>query len=190
MTGLLSRLQPRQRVLAVMTLTMVLGAALVNYVVLPVYDEWRGLSSQVELEALEYRKLTANLEARQYVNAEFGKLGEEVWQLESDQITLSRFLRDVEALARHPSLTVINMKPMPVEDKGSYKVYPVRLSVAGKLQEVLQFVSDMTNRATVVGMDGFAIRGIQGSNMVECSISIWMVRLVSGRGTAEGTAHG
>lgn len=93
-------------------------------------------------------------------------------------------------LARHPSLTLINMKPLPVDDRGTYKIYPVKLAVAGKLQEVLQFVSAMTNRPVVVGLDGFSLRGIQGNNMVECTLSIWMVRLSGGPAAAGGRRNG
>lgn len=190
MKRFLDKLHPRQIVLAIVTLTVVLGALLVLYGVFPAYDAWRSLSSQLKLQSLEHDQLSANLAAREYVNDQFKKLGLEVRQLKSDQIALSQFLRDVEALARHPSLTVINMKPMTVDDRGACKIYPVRLSVAGKLQEVLQFVSDMTNRPTVVGLDGFSLRGIQGSNRVECTLSIWMVRLVSHADAEEGRKNG
>ena len=179
MTDLLRKQRPRQIVLGTITLNVVVCAWVVHYFVLPAYDEWRSLSSQAYVQAQEYAKLTANVAVRDSVEEEFKKLGPEIEQSESDQITLSQFLRDVEVLARLPSVMVINMKPLPVEDKGTYKIYPVRLSVAGKLQEILQFVSGVTNRPVVAGLEAFALRGIQGSNMVECTVSVWMVRLVS-----------
>ena len=169
---------PRRMVLGVIAATIVVGFFLVQSFVLPAYDEWRLLGSRLKAQAEEYESLASNLAIRTSVDAELKKLGPHAEQSASDQITLSQFLRDIETQAHQPSMTVINMKPLPVRDEGTHKRYPVRLAVAGKLQEVLQFVSDILNRDVVAGLDAFSIRGVQGSNMVECTLSVWMVTLV------------
>ena len=178
MRSLLYSLSPRQIVLAGITGTVVLCAMIVGRSIFPVYDEWQEMKSLVRLQSLEHDRLSRNLAIKQEVEEEASRLKPSVYQLESDAITLSQFLRELEVLGRHPSMTLSNAKALPVEDKGAYKIYRVRLSVAGKLQEILQFVSDMTSGNTVVGLEGSALRGVQGGAMAECSLSMRMIRLV------------
>ncbi len=161
-------------------LVAVCGLAARHYIV-PAYDRWQALRSLVHVRAIEHAKLTANLAVRESVNRQFESLGPKVRQTNSDQITLSEYLRDLETLARHPSMTLINMKPLPVEQEETHKIYRVKLSVAGKLPEILQFISDVTNGPTITGLKTFTLRGVQGSNMVECSLSLWMIRLIPER---------
>jgi Tfp pilus assembly protein PilO len=75
-------------------------------------------------------------------------------------------------------MMVNNTKPLPVENNGTHKIYKVRLSVAGKVQEIAQFVSALTHSEWIVGLEAFQLRGVQGHNMIECSLSVWMVRLI------------
>jgi Tfp pilus assembly protein PilO len=70
------------------------------------------------------------------------------------------------------------MKPLPVQAEKTHKTYALNLSMAGKLHEIIQFVTDVTNRPTITGLKGFSLRAIQGSYMVECQLSLWMVRLI------------
>jgi hypothetical protein len=89
MKKLLQKLQVRQAVLAVVTLTVIVSALLVGYGVFPAYKVWRSLSARTVMLALEHDKLNANLAAREYVDEQFKRLGADAGQQESDQITLS-----------------------------------------------------------------------------------------------------
>jgi hypothetical protein len=60
-------------------------------------------------------------------------------------------------------------------------VYTVKLSISGRLAEVLQFVSDAVNGRTVAGLGSFSMRAVQGSERVECSFDLRMVKLAPGR---------
>lgn len=172
------RLSARECSMVVATGMTIVGVLVFQQWLLPVYDQWSALRDLVAVQANEHAKLVHNLSVKEEVDARFADLGEAAIQTKSDEITLSQFLRDVEAAARLPSLVLINMKPMPIEQKNYVKIYPVRLSVAGKMQDVLKFVSGLLHGSTVVGLESFSIRGVQGGHSVECTLSFWMVRLI------------
>jgi len=173
------QITPREyMVFGVTTLLVVCGPFIQRWI-LPAYDQWTNLRSHVDLQAADYAKLTANLAIKESVNQQYEKLNQKTRQNETDQIVLSEYLRDIESMARHPSLTLINMKPMPVKAEKNYKIYKVKLAIAGKLQEILQFVSDVTHSPSITGLESFSLRGVQGDNLVECNISFWMIRLTS-----------
>jgi hypothetical protein len=160
------------------TVTLVLFIPLVKRFILPAYDQWCALKSTVGMQVVEYDTLKSNLLIKESVDKQFERLGDHVWQLESDQITLSNYLRELETLARHPSMTLINMKPIPAQLEDTHKIYRLKLTVAGKLQEILQFVSELTHGTTVTGLEAFSLRAVQGINIVECNLSLWMVQLI------------
>jgi len=170
----------QQTVLAVVTGLVLFGAILAARFVVPAVRQWQDLRVHIEEQTLEFAKLSRNLEVKQSVDRQFATLKPEIWQTESDEIKLSQFLRQLDPLARLPGITPINAKPLPIEDKGTHKIYRVRVSFSGQLPDVLKFVTDLTNGDQIVGLESFALRGIAGGggNQVECTIQIWTVCLV------------
>ena len=178
-------LDARQGVLLGLTLLVLLAAAGAEYVLLPQYDRWVSLREVSQTQAAKYARLTRSLAAGKAVNAAFEKLGQAPRQSDSDEITLSSFLRDLERLARYPNMTVVNMSPLPVRDLGAVKKYGVQMSVSDSLQHILQFVSDATTGSLHTGVESFTLRGVQGSGNVECAVSLYTLCLADG-GTPRG----
>jgi len=183
MGRLLDTSNVRRVVLMAMMALILLCAHLCSALVLPACDELISLRSQAENRALEHARLIGHLAVSDVVKARFDALSDKVRQEDNDEVTLSGFLLNLEAAARHPSISIVNIKPFPVQNVGTYKVYRVKMAVAGKLQEVTRFVSDVTGRDSVVGIESFSIRGVQGVSMVEFAAVLQMIRVPSS-GTA------
>ena len=172
--------QPRQWVLLVITLSVVISAWLIQSVLLPRWDDYRTDRRQVQAMADRHARLSHNLRVRREVEREYSKLQVDLIQTKSDEITLSQFLRNLQQAADRPSLTIVNMKPGNVERDRSLKTFPVKLAVAGNLQEVLGFVGALSENRDAVGLGKLSIRGTHGVNQVECSLELWMVRNAAG----------
>jgi Tfp pilus assembly protein PilO len=164
-------------VVGIAAIAVLLSAGIGRYLVLPAYDQYKSLQATVDMQSVEHAKLSRNVSMGAQVDRQFEALGQDIMQSESDEVTLSQFLRQLESLARYPSMTLVNMKALPVRDEGAFKVFGVRAAVAGKLQEIVQFVSDLTSRPEAVGLEAFSIRGLQAGNRVECTLTVWMVRV-------------
>jgi len=162
---------------AVACLTMIVVTAICSYLILPAYDEWCDLRQSVAGQRDQYEKFTCNLGVKQSVEEQFAGLAREVFQTDSDQATYSHFLRRLEMQARATNVAIVNVKPFEVEVTPTYKIYRVRLSVAGKIHQLLQFVGGLIDGPAVVGTESLTIRAVQGINMVECILSVWMVCL-------------
>ena len=187
--GYIPRLDTRQMVfLTIVLLAGACGLVLDKYA-LPAYGRWSAVRASLDSQIARYAELKRNLTLRDRILEQLKTLPRPPEVAKSDQIVLSNLLRELEELARHPSMTLINMKPMPVEDRESYKVYKVKLSVGGQLQEILRFASNLANGNRMTGVDSFTIRSIQGSNMVECSLTVWTVQWLDEALTAGG-GHG
>lgn len=177
MTRILHRLKPRELMLALAVALLSLGFLGYSAWILPAYDAWTAARADAVAKRVEKDKLAGFLEIRDPVTERYVALDPAVFQDTSDQITLSHYLRRVEELARLPGLNIVNAKPQPVEDLGTHRRFPIRLSVSGPLPEVSRFVTRLLNDSDVTGLGGFSLRGTQGGRFVECSLSVWMVRL-------------
>ena len=172
-------LDPRQRSLVAIGVAVIVFAGIGNYLILPAYDQWRGLHRSAAGQQAQYEKLTRNLGVKQSVDEQFARLAREAVQMDSDQGTYSKFLRRLEMQARQTDVAIINTKPFEVEAASTHKIYRVKLSVAGKIQQLLKFICGITDGPAVVGTESLTLRAVQGINMVECTMSVWMVRLTS-----------
>lgn len=181
------RLQPREMVLAAAVVLLICSFVIGRAWLLPSYDAWSGSRAAAQVRQMEFEKLSLFVDVRDEVAREHALLGEDAFLRDPEQIELSRFLRRVEEFARHPSMTIVSAKPSAFEKHEGYWRFPVRLSVAGPLVEVTQFVVELLNGTDVVGMESFSLRGVQGGHQVECSISIWLVRVAPLAGGVSGS---
>ncbi len=170
-------LEPRQIVVAVAAGTIILVVMCFQYLLFPVYDDWCELRASIEIQEAEYTVLTRNLAAKSGVDEQFRSLDEGLWQSGSGQDAYSRFLSRLEMLARREGVTMVNAKPFPVQDELTHSAYNVKLSLAGKLQQLLKFTSALTDGSMAVGIDSIRLKAIQGLNMVECTMSVSTIRL-------------
>ena len=142
-------------------------------------EQWSDQRTRLEAQSLQLAKLKRNLALSGRVDHQVRQLGDQAVQNGTDEVTLARFLRRIETVSRDAGITLVNMKPLPVERCPTYKSYPVRLSVAGPIQKVLQFGNDLTHGPQITGTESFSVRAVRAANGVECTLSIWMVQLLA-----------
>ena len=167
----------REKALAVVTALVLLGWPAYQQLIRPSIEQWQSLRDQLYLQQMQHGKLQRNLAVRGEVERQITGLGAPAWQQESDEVTLSSFLSELEVLARRPTLRIVSMNPSAAKDSATHKVYPVRLTVAGRGPEVAMFVAELTNGQTVTGLKSFTIRGLQGGELIECTLNLRMVKL-------------
>lgn len=178
MLKLMKMLSVREVFLFGLTLSTVTFFLAVKYYLLPAFDEQKALRAEAQLMSMDYAKLLTNLAVSEKMGREYEILRDEaVVQMQSDQITLSAFLQQIEVAARRPTLVLVNMKPQAIVTAETFKSYPVKLSISGNLPEVIRFVSDLLSTQAVIGVDHFMLRGVQSYGRVECSMELSMIKI-------------
>jgi hypothetical protein len=99
----------------------------------------------------------------------------------TEQANLSTFLKTVEQCARYPSLTIAGMNPLRVEQVDNFSHYRVKLLVSATLPDLIRFISDLTQKSAVTGIDTFRIRAIDSGRAVECSLTLHTIRFLKNR---------
>ena len=190
MNSMLSQRNPRQVALCGIAVFAIIFLVGIRHGVLPAYDEWQALRLRVAREEARHAQLVRNLAVRESVDEQYRSLGPETMQLDSDEATISQFLRDMEAIARESRVTLLNAKPLRAEDHRSHKTYRIKLALAGKLQDIIRFVTAVVNGPGAIGLERFSLRGRHHRDPVECGLSLRMVRLIAGPGRGQRLAAG
>jgi len=174
---LVQRLTPRELVLFSIAASLLLAFPVLLYILRPAYDDWKSKRDQVELSSQQLVRLTYNMTVEAEVQRQIATLSAQVYQADSDEITLSRFLREIETLANTSAVTVINTDPKPVTSERSQVYYRVRLVATGRTVDMLRFIAATTNRPEPTGVEEFSLRNSAGGDAVECTASLVTVRL-------------
>jgi len=169
----------RQVVLLALTAMVALSAAVAQWGLLPAWATLRDLRSAARLRGEQYAVLSRNLALRHRVAEEFHRLAGSTGGAANDEVALSDFLRDLETKARLPGLSIVNIKPLPVRNDRTHKVYSARLTLSGRLGEVLKFACDVGGGSEVTGVESFSIRGTQKLGVVECGLSLRRIGLAA-----------
>jgi len=157
----------------------VLTLPILRYAVLPSYDNWRNLVARVSAQEEEYADLQMNIRLKEDIAGQFEQANARPEPFQSNEVTLSKFFKAVEGIAgKQRSLKLVNMKPRSVDVRKTHRLYHVKLVIAGRLPEVISFVTELMRGPVIAGIESFSLRGIQGADMVECVLSVSMLRLL------------
>ena len=138
-----ARLRPRERVLALVVLSTALVFFGIRSQVLPQIEELNRLRRLLGSQSEEYSRLRAYVGFRRASGERFTEVAETLEQKKSDEATMSDFVRAIEAKARNPQMTLVNMKPEPIRVVLGHKIYAVRVSLRGSLRDFVRFIFEL-----------------------------------------------
>ncbi len=180
---ILKKIGPRQKMALVVFALVLLCVYVVDDFIFPAFDELAKTRSRAEASAAELAKLKANLEAGKGLEETMRAYRKRLVQTEKDEVVLSTFAKNLEEKARYPSMHIVNMRPEnTVREKGSCKLYGVKMALVAELSDLLAYLGEIMGEAgegDVVGLESVNIRGIQGGSSVECSFTVYLVRIPS-----------
>ena len=169
--------QPRQLLLATVAVLVIVSAGAAQQWIFPAYDRWTALREEVRQMHMQQELFSRNLALRDQVDRQLAELGEAAGADPSQQKALSQFMVDLETAASGNSLTMVNAKPEPVSLESACHLYRVRLTVSGSPANVVQFVHQLTDGQSVVGVQALILRATQSGDGVEAILTLQMARL-------------
>jgi hypothetical protein len=173
----LRNLTPREVMLFALVAFAATAFVALRWIVVPTFRDWRETQSRFLSLSREHARLLRNLAYKQSAEEQSRLLPPQAILVESEQLTLATWLRDLEVAARRTGVTLNSTKPMPVLQEGGYKVFGVRVSLSGRLPDVLKFVSEVVSGPSVVGIQSYTMRAVRAPNNVECTLYLRMVRI-------------
>ena len=139
------RLTKREKLLFILTATLILAAFIYRAILEPTVKNWKSLRQQVNAKQV---RLARNLEviAREpAVEQEFSRYQNFIFPKTSDEKQIAKLLKEVERIARESRVHITNMAPRGKERIGFYERFAINLEVEAQMPELTKFIFALEN---------------------------------------------
>lgn len=143
MKALFSRLTKREKLLAALTISVVMALALFIFIVDPAYKKWLELGGDVKsanARLLKNLKLLAN---KNNLEKEYDKYKQYIQKGAAEEEEVSSILKEIEATAAASSVNITSIKPKGTKSFKEYKKFTVEVAGEAKLSGFLKFIYDL-----------------------------------------------
>ncbi|MFH1723973.1 MAG: hypothetical protein ABII00_05045 [Elusimicrobiota bacterium] len=134
------RFSSRERITCALTIGLVVLAPVVKLVVEPTFERWTSLHGRIEAMETRLQKGRRLLNQETRIRKAHERLALPARQRGSDQEEMGKFLKAIEGLARKSFLTITDLRPLPVEDGKSHKVYAVEMETRAPVLRLTRFL--------------------------------------------------
>jgi|CXWL01.1.fsa_nt_gi Tfp pilus assembly protein PilO len=167
------RLNPREKIFAIITVMLVLLFGIVELVIKPV----KRIESRVDQELLDQNKILRkdiNLvnDERQLSN-QYEELLKPFIQQGSDEEAMSVLLAQLETLANEAKLRIVEIKPQKGKKADNYKFLSVGLSFQGTLLNIERFLYAVQSSPNDLNVDELILESnVPGQDSLTCRINL------------------
>jgi hypothetical protein len=147
---LIKNMNKRERTIAIVAISFVLGAILYSLIIDPVFRAWQVLNDNMAAKTVMLKKDLAMLSSRKSLETNYAKFSKYVISGKSEEETVSEALAYLENLSRTDSCTLLNIKPIGTKDYGAYKELMIELSSEGSISQFSKFLYDIENTKNMI----------------------------------------
>ena len=158
MTDFLSRMNKRERYLALATITVVSLVAVYALLFEPIASRWRSLNNQIMAKVNMLSKDSRILASRQAIEEEYSKLAKRTKASASQDQQIADTLSYIEGISKNDSCMINNIKPIDVKTTDSYKEVLIEVNTEGSMQNLSKFMYDIENpRDNLINVKRFTV---------------------------------
>jgi hypothetical protein len=143
MKALFSRLTKRERLLVILTVSVIAGLALFIFAADPAYKRWLEMGGDVESANARLLKNLKLLADKDYLEKEYNRYKEYIQKGAGEEEEVSSILKEIEATAAASQVDVTSIKPKGTKAFKEYKKFTVEVTGEAKLSAFLKFIYDM-----------------------------------------------
>ncbi len=140
---LLSKFTKRERIIFILTISLISSLIVYVFVLEPVYKKWSQLRLEYEsagLRLVRNEKLLAN---KKNIEGEYEKYKEYIRKKEDKEQEMASILKEIEATASGSGVKITSIKPKGEKQLKNYKEYSVELVSEATLNQFIKFIYDL-----------------------------------------------
>jgi Tfp pilus assembly protein PilO len=136
-------LSRRERTLLYFTLGIIGFSLILNFIFLPLINEFGDLNKEITLCQLNLKKSLRLLSRKQKIQQDYTQISS-LTQLEAgEEEVITLVLAQLENLASQAGLRIVDVRPQASRDLGRYKEVVVELKQEGKIEGFSRFIYDL-----------------------------------------------
>ncbi|MFH0827383.1 MAG: type 4a pilus biogenesis protein PilO [Candidatus Omnitrophota bacterium] len=168
------RLPKKQKTMLYATGGLLLFSLFNLLIILPVYSKIRSLNEAIrKKEAAIIRDLNV-LDRKDEILSESKKYATFLKEALSDEEETTLLLKEIENIASKGSLYIVEMKPSGIkEERNKLKKFVVNLTCEGQMEQVMGFMHNIENAATLLNIDKFQLSPkSKDSSIAQCTMTV------------------
>ena len=171
----------REKVLAVVTMSLVLGAAIFIVVIEPQLKEHKARLMRMNQLRLKLTKMKGDLLVKDRIDSVYAQIEPLIASSGTDQQEISLFTRELSDLYSKRNIRTRTIKILPLTNEEFYRRLSVRIEMSGHIREILNFIASIEKHPNPIRIEQFDIKSREIVDNVEASFVITKVVAKSGK---------
>ncbi|MBI4313977.1 MAG: hypothetical protein HY594_04090 [Candidatus Omnitrophica bacterium] len=167
------RLKPREKYFAIATGAVAAACFFYRLAFVPALEKVEDLERDLLIQSKQLVAYQRAIAQREQIQKAYSRYQHLIQPLQSDAEETSRLLGEIAALARESSLTVVNLRPRPVETSGLVRWYQVELETEAFPEGITRFIYQIERSQKMLQVERLEIkRDEKAQNPLRCVLRI------------------
>jgi Tfp pilus assembly protein PilO len=168
-----SQFSQRERLLFTVTVSIIVSAILVNFIVSPLNKKWRRLNSEILALKTQLRRYAVILSQQKKIESRYNLYADYLKAESSNEEAQAAVLQEVENLARSAGVVLTNVVPSSLEDKDFYRQFNLRIELEASIPSLTRFLYEVQNSRQLLSVGRLSIATKAGSaEILRCTLQI------------------
>ena len=140
---LFSKFTKRERLVFIITISLISGVALYVFIVEPAYKKWNQLRLEYKSASSKLLKNTRLLANRDNIEKEYDKYKDYIQKKEDKGQEIALALKEIETAALGAGVKITSIKPRGEKQLKNYQTYSVELISEATVTQFIKFIYDL-----------------------------------------------
>lgn len=140
---LFSQLSKRERMLFILTVSVIISSGLINFIITPLNKKWRRLNNQIKNLNEKFSRYSKILSLEKEIEEKYKAYAEHLKVRTSNEEALASVLQEIEKFARSSGVTITNIVPSGLEIKDFYHKFEVRMDIESNISSLVRFLYEL-----------------------------------------------
>lgn len=169
----IAHLSKREKIVFYAAVSFVSLTLLDRLIISPIHSKIKSLNKEIQETGSNIRKNLHILSQKDRISSEIAQYASFLNSAKSEEEEATSLLKEIESLANKAEVYLIDMKPMGLKDRDSYKKYLVNLNCESQMEQLSDFMYKIENSDELLTVEKYQITPkSKESSIVRCSISI------------------
>lgn len=170
---ILAQLSRRERILAFVTVFVIILAGLINFVILPLGNKWQRMNAQILALHTKLNRYLRILAQQKIIEARYSQYADYLKLKVSDEEVQAQVLQEVENLGRKSGVSLTNIIPSTLEDRDFYRQFQVRIELEADILSLCRFLYEIQKSKQLLGISRLSIATKGGAGeLLRCLLQL------------------
>ena len=172
-----SQFSRKEKIGVALAVAFLLIAALDRLVIHPIHEMFQQLNRDIKVAEIEFGRDLRNVGQKDAIAREYQDYIQYVQKTGSDEEEIAKILGAIENLAHKSVMTLVEIKPQPVDKKSAPKIYAVEIEATGEMVSIVNFLYGLNTSAQLLRPEKVDIK-MPPKDSAVCRVTIHVTRMV------------